>query len=450
MQKRITAVAVLVLAVLMCASVAGSARQGAASITKPDPAALNATNEILKNISRLRGLEVKQPVKSGFKTHDEIEQSVLRDLDETTSPEEFAATGKTLILLGMIPKDFRLREYVVKLLREQVAGFYEPKTREFYLAAWLPVSEQKTVIAHELMHALQDQHFNLRRFEKWPKGDSDAETAAHALVEGEATIVMFQYAIEQEGGRLDVTRLPSITDSLLEQGNAEDKAKYPVLANAPTVLRESLQFPYVFGAGFVQAVLKNGSWQAVNRSYADLPASTEQIMHPEKYLNRDNPVQIELTDLTASLGPDWKKADADVNGEFGYRVLLAEFINKGAARDAAAGWGGDRYALYEDGKTGALALAQFTTWDSARDAREFFDAYAERTEKRYKAARPADAAAQPRRVYQTSEGLAAIELRGNDVVIIEGAVSREQLEHAFNQLWQSKKGPRMSANKAAN
>src|SRR5215471_15818988 len=223
----------------------------APALAKPGEAALDATGEILGVVSRLRHLSVLHPVKSGMKTHDEIEQSVIRDLDESTTPAEFEASSKTLVKLGLIPKGFHLRDYVVKLLREQVAGFYEPKTKEFYLASWLPISEQKSVMAHELTHALQDQHFNLRRFEKWPKGDSDAELAAHALVEGEATVVMFEYAGEQEGVHLDVTRLGSLTEKMLEQDDTNDSSKYPVLSQAPLVLRENLQFPYVYGVGFV-------------------------------------------------------------------------------------------------------------------------------------------------------------------------------------------------------
>src|SRR5215471_7633164 len=300
----------------------------APALAKPGVTALNATDEVLGVVSRLRQLSVLHPVKSGMKSHDEIEQCVIRDLDESTTPEEFDATSKTLIKLGLIPKGFHLREYVVKLLREQVAGFYEPKTKEFYLAAWLPVSEQKSVMAHELTHALQDQHFNLRRFERWPKGDSDAELAAHALVEGEATVVMFEYAGEQEGVHLDITKLDSLTDRMLEQDDAGDSAKYPMLSKAPRVLRENLQFPYVYGVGFVQQVLKNRSWQTLNLSYDRLPASSKQIMHPAKFLERADPVKIKIGDLTPVLGQDWKRADEDVNGEFGYMVLLSEFIGK--------------------------------------------------------------------------------------------------------------------------
>jgi hypothetical protein len=161
-------------------------------------------------------------------------------------------------------------------------------------------------------------------------------------------------------------------------------------------------------------------------------------MHPERFLDRDDPVKIEIPDLSGALGPDWKKTDADVNGEFGYLVALAEFIPKRAAKVAAAGWGGDRYTLYENKVSGALLLAQFTTWDTESDAKEFFDAYSDRTDKRYKLAKRIETNPQ-RRVCETGEGLASIELRGKDVVMIEGASSREQLARASERMWQSKK-----------
>ncbi|MEK6408488.1 MAG: hypothetical protein AABN34_16290 [Acidobacteriota bacterium] len=439
MYKRFKAGVALLLALVLFTASVNEARQGAPSIAKPDAASLNSTEEILKVVSRLRALDIKHSVKSSLKTKDEIEQAVIKDMDENTPPAEFEAGQKTLVKLGLVSRSFRLRDYIVQLLREQVAGFYEPKTKEFYLAAWLPIADQKRVIAHELVHALQDQHFNLGRFETWPKGDSDAELAVHALIEGEATLVMIEYEFEQQGMKFDIKKAGSLTDSLLDQDGDGDAKNYPVLASAPKVLKENLQFPYLYGAGFVAAVLKNSSWRALDSSYETLPASTEQIMHPERFLNRDNPVKIELPDLGGALGPDWKKADADVNGEFGYLVALAEFIPKRAAQRAAAGWGGDRYALYEKKATGAVALAQYTTWDTENDAKEFFDAYSERTEKRYKLGKPVGLTAQPR-VFDTDEGLASIELRGNDVVLIEGAQNREQLLRVAELIWKSKKG----------
>ncbi|HVF92241.1 MAG TPA: DUF6782 family putative metallopeptidase [Blastocatellia bacterium] len=430
MQRRLTAPTALILALSLIVSAAGLTRRQAA--IRDSASALDATEEVLQSVSRLRRLKPKHSVRSNLRTRDEIKESVIRDMTESTTPEEFAASEKTLAKLGLVPGDFRLRDYMVSLLREQVAGFYEPKTQEFFLAAWIPIAEQKTVIAHELTHALQDQHFNLRRFEKWPKGDSDAELAAHALIEGDATVTMILYDYDQNKGQMS---LPG-TDS-----SADDDSKYPVLAKAPAVLRESLQFPYINGAIFVQEVLKNRSWTGLNSSYDKLPASTEQIMHPEKFLQGEGPVRVETGSLLPALGGDWKLLDSDVNGEFGFQIMLSEFISKGDSRRASEGWGGDRYATYQE-KTGAVMIAQYSTWDTARDAEEFFKAYCERTEKRYRSARTAPPEAgggQGRRLYQTEEGLVMIELRGQDVVIIEGAQTREQTARLQEQLWQSKK-----------
>jgi len=249
---------------------------------------------------------------------------------------------------------------------------------------------------------------------------------------------MIEYDFEQQGMKIDTTKLGSLTDTLIEQDGDSDSKLYPVLANAPKVLKENLQFPYLYGAGFVGALLKNRSWQVLDRTYERLPASTEQIMHPARFLASENPIKIDLPDLSQALGADWKKSDADVNGEFGYLVALAEFISRASAKTAAAGWGGDRYALYENKATGEVVLAQFTTWDTDNDAREFFDAYAARTEKRYKLAKSLEATAQSR-VYETSEGLASIELRGKDVVMIEGAQNRQQLGRVSDRVWQARK-----------
>jgi hypothetical protein len=161
-------------------------------------------------------------------------------------------------------------------------------------------------------------------------------------------------------------------------------------------------------------------------------------MHPEKFLARELPVKIEFADLSSVFGKDWARQDVDVNGEFGYQVILAEFIPKREARAAAEGWGGDRYALFENKTTGATVLVEYTAWDTARDAKEFFDAYSERTEKRYKVSKPTGAQ-NALRVYETSEGLVSIELRDKDVAIIEGALNAEQLAQLNERLWLSKK-----------
>lgn len=384
-----------------------------------------ATSEILEEVSKLRGLKPLTPVKSGTKSRAEIEQEIIRGFEETTTPEEIAAANKALIAYGLAPKDFRYREFMIKLMTEQVAGFYRPKSKELFIADWNDLEQQKPVMVHELQHALQDQHFNLRRFEKWPSGDSDREAAIHALIEGDATALM--YAHQLKGMGMDISKLPPIS-SFSDQSLAQaERDKQAVFLAAPASLRESLIFPYVYGATFVQEMLKKRGWDGVSQAFTDLPQSTEQILHFDKYAAKEMPVKVELPDISKLLGTDWKRIDADVNGEFGYFLILSEFIGKKEARAAAAGWGGDQSTLYENAKTGQLLLAHLSQWDTAKDAAEFFRAYAERTRKRYPQARTATKT-DTECAFQTPDGESVIQLREQAVLVIEGFPANQSAE----------------------
>ncbi len=203
-------------------------------------AVVAATADVLQETSKIRQLPVLRPIKSGAQSRAEIERMIVKNLDEDTTPEELRASGVALKKLGLAPLDFELRSFFIKLLTEQVAGYYDPKTQQFYLADWIDADGQLTVMSHELTHALQDQHFNLRRFEDWPKGDSDAELAAHALIEGDATFTMIAFA------RRDQSRLRA----LLKSAEA-DAGSMEQIEHAPRALRESLLFPYQSGAVWV-------------------------------------------------------------------------------------------------------------------------------------------------------------------------------------------------------
>lgn len=376
-----------------------------------------AADAILEEVSKLRGLKPLAPVKSGLKSRAEIEQEIIRGFEETSTPEELDAANKSLIAYGLAPKDFRYREFMIKLMTEQVAGFYRPKSKELFLADWNDLEQQKPVMVHELQHALQDQHFNLRRFEKWPSGDSDREAAIHALIEGDATALMYAHQLKAMG--LDISKLPPIS-SLADQTLAQaERDKQEVYLSAPAALREALVFPYVYGASFVQEMLKKRGWPGVSQAFTDLPQSTEQILHFDKYVAQEMPIKVELPDISPQLGADWKRIDADVNGEFGYFLILSEFISKKDARQAAAGWGGDQTTLYENAKTGQLLLAHLSRWDTAKDAEEFFRAYAERTRKRYPQAKPLNRTESEFR-FQTPDGEASVQLRDQSVLVIEG------------------------------
>jgi len=377
-----------------------------------------ATSEILQEVSKMRGLKVLSPVKSGAKSRSEIEQEIVRGFEEDSTPEEIEAANKVLIAYGLVPKDFRYRDFMIKLLTEQVAGFYRPKSKELFIADWNDLEQQKPVMIHELQHALQDQHFNLRRFEKWPNGDGDREMAIHALIEGDATALMYNYQLKPM--RSDITKLPSLSslaDLSLSQADGDKQA---IFLSAPAALRESLIFPYVYGAAFVQELVKRRGWDSVSQAFTDLPQSTEQVLHFEKYAVNETPVKVNLPDISKLLGAGWKRIDADINGEWGYFVILSEFIGKKDARQAAAGWGGDQSVLYENAKSGGLLLTHLSKWDTTKDAEEFFRAYAERTRKRYPQAKPFPEKNKDEQAFQTSDGQTYIRLSGQSVLVIEG------------------------------
>jgi hypothetical protein len=378
---------------------------------------------VLQETSQLRELAVLRPVRSSAQSRAEIERMIVDNLDRETTAADMHASEVTLKRLGLVPSNFSLRPLIVRLLTEQVAGYYDPKEQQFHLADWIDVDGQKPIMAHELTHALQDQHFNLRRFENWPKGDSDAELATHALIEGDATLAMTLYVSS------DQTRALTFLKSFLTAETSSQE-----LDKAPRALRETLLFPYQEGLTWTRALYQNGGWATVSRAFKTLPQSSEQILHPPKYFIHEAPVKVSLPDLRPSLGPGWRRIEADVNGEWSFYLILDEFLKSApTSKQAAAGWAGDRYATYEN-TGGQSVYVSLSAWDTPKDAREFFDAYVKRSKLRY-----ADARATSERPTAwsawTSEGNITIELRGNRVLVAEGIPAKANGRAMMRVLW---------------
>jgi hypothetical protein len=465
MSKSMTQFRALVVAILLAAAGVSSAvlsyrahaqKASVSAAPSRNAAIVAATTEVLKETSEIRELSILRPVKSGAQSRSEIERMLIKNLEEQMTPGEMHAVEASLRKFGLAPADFQYRPFIIKLLLEQVAGYYDPKVKEFFLADWLELEGQKPVMAHELTHALQDQHFNLRRFEKWPAGDSDAELAAHALVEGDATLAMTMYMAKNPLVALAFTR--TLTTGVATQQYDQ----------APRAMRESLIFPYLQGSEWATQVYRKGGWTMVSNAFTRLPLSTEQILHAEKYFAYERPVKVILPDLTEALNADvgkasnqhaprkgpapiarekkpeirnppsttrngssWRRIDTDISGEWGYYLILDQFLNSPPeSKRAAAGWGGDRYALYES-PAGQVFLAQVTAWDTENDAEEFFDAYVKRTKLRYpdaqtieesqKEASPASKAnVETSFAWKTSEGRVMVQLVGSRVLILEG------------------------------
>ena len=430
MSKKISvALALLSLFFLVAGSFLPQGHAQTAGVSPARNAAIvSTTAAILKETSELRQLAILREVKSGAQSRDDIQRMVIKNLDADTTPAEMHASEVLLKAFGLAPKEFVYRAFLIKLLTEQVAGYYDPKAQQFYLADWIELEGQKPVMAHELTHALQDQHFNLKRFQKWPKGDSDAELAVHALIEGDATLAMTHY----------MAKNPMIALAFLRSlGDAETVSKE--FKQAPRALRESLLFPYEEGSQWATKLYNRGGWELVSEAFSKLPQSTEQILHADKYFAYEAPLKITLPEFTAALGPSWKRIDNDVNGEWGCYLILDEFLNDAVeSKKAAAGWGGDRFELYETGKPDEIFVAQLTAWDTADDAREFFDAYAKRTSKRYLGAQESKSTTEDvdRMDWETAAGRVSMELRGSRVAIVEGVPANANVNTLFKMIWQ--------------
>jgi hypothetical protein len=413
-------------AILGPLAIAWAALSGPAAGQAPNPQELqqllSGADAMLARIAALRGLEPPAALHKVIRPRDAIARRYLELVRERYPAARLEAERKVLAKFALIPADFPLERFLMDMAGEQVAAYFDHVKGEMVLADWLPAAMQAPVLTHELVHALQHQHVDLRKFLDLRPGQSDFLLARHAILEGEATAVMLDLLVQPVG--LDVTRLPDLTGLTGQISGATS----PVLARAPKFLREQLLFPYTTGTAFVVAFRRRQAWPAFTRLYGDPPRSSEQILHPAKYFDRrDAPQTVLLPDVRGILGPGWSLALEDDAGEFGVRGILERFLPEAEARGAAEGWGGDRFHLYERAADGQQALVFLTAWDSEADAREFAGAYARLIPAKYPRARAgAGGAGAPRRGWTRGDEALAVERRGGDVLILEGVPRRQE------------------------
>lgn len=348
---------------------------------------LRRTDTITAKVVKLRGLTKKREIERGLMDRDAIRQRLLQRIDEEYTAEELAAEEMALKRLGLLPPEANYKQLVIDLLAEQIAGFYDPADGKLYIAD-VARDEHRglddILMAHEIDHALQDQHFGLGRFMKPIKGQGDATTARQALVEGDGTALMFEYMMNNLGK--DVPWADSrATDAMIEQMSSA--VAQQGLEHAPLVLREGMLFPYMNGLGFVAHFRKHHPWSEVDRIYKKPPLSTEHILHPESYMDYERPDEISVGAIRSLSG--YAKVYDNVNGEFGLSLLLRQhagtrmqkrgdvYAPKEKAARATAGWGGDHMALYtppgHDGTSASTVAVLYTVWDEIADAIEFFE-----------------------------------------------------------------------------
>ncbi len=340
---------------------------------------------IEQDTAQIRSLAMQEEIEVTFKSSEQFRTEFEADLATDYPAEDRARDERILKVFGLVPQDTDLSRLYVDLYSEQVAGYYDPETGEMVVIRSESSGDslspsQEITYAHEVVHALQDQNFSFdEALATSNQSNDDVSLATTALIEGDATVAQTEYLTARPGLMFRLTAEFATSNIPTDQLDA-----------APPIIRASLLFPYEQGAAFVQALRDEGGWERVNEAYANPPASTEQILHPEKYLSGETPVPVDVPDVAPLLGSDWTQIDDNAFGEFSIRVLLAGQSSSAEFADTAAlGWGGDQYRVWAKGDQTALVWQ--SAWESPFDASEFVEALAHYDEERWSTDRQTDA-----------------------------------------------------------
>jgi len=404
-----------------------------------------SVDDILKFASTETALPQREAVKRRLVSREEVVAYLTKHMDEDEDSQRFRRSEVVLKKFGLVPRDFDLRTFLVRLLREQIAGYYDPTTKTVNLLDWLDVEQQKPVMAHELTHALQDQSFDLQ---KWLKGSEkdlitvdrpssrdfeldEGGEARQAVAEGQATVALIDYELLPSGR--SVATSPQIIEAMRETmmvGTA-DSAEFK---QAPMFLKEALTFPYRYGLGFVGEVLAKRGKVGANALFQNPPVTTRQIMEPETYLSGEKLPAMPVPDFK-HLFKDYDTVDTGGFGEFDTCMLVGQLASRVVARQVYPEWrGGYYFAVRPKGKPAApLGLLYVSRWSSAEKAAQFGAIYAEGLAARYQRAvevkveGPGAKASMVARAFTTEEGPVLIEQRGDLVFVAESLDGEEQM-----------------------
>ena len=398
-------------------------------------------NQILTFASEDTQLKIRHEVKRRLITREQVEKYILDKFHEDKDAKRMQREEIVLKKFGLLDRDFQLQSFLVSLLKEQIAGYYDNKTKTVNLLDWVSPEEQKPVIAHELTHALQDQHTDL---DKWEPDEPDSiskdvsednqrlaiderDTARDAVLEGQAMAVYLDYTLKPKGKSLltspDVMRTPK--EDLDASGSS------PVMDRAPLLLQQSLLFPYRDGLGFEQRLLKDKGAQYAFAGVLDRPPSTTyEIMNPIAYERKATVPLLAMPDVHPLLDGDYQPYDVGVMGELDVRILTELFGGPEMAAILTPQWKGGLYYAVQSRKavtpaqqasTSSVALLYLSAWRSEGAAREFAKMYARELNKKYSnvARDSAAESTSDERVYNGSEGPVLIVRQGTQVFVSE-------------------------------
>ena len=426
-----------------------------------------SVDEILQFASQDTGLPIEHKVKRRLTKRDEVQSYIEKNMKEDKDAKRLERSSAVLKKFGLIPRNFDLSTFLVAMLREQVAGYYDVKTKTVNLLNWVDVEQQKPVLAHELTHALQDQSFGI---EKWMKGstedadkkkndpspgdiENDEETSARqAVVEGQAMVVLLDYSLAPTGKTL--LDSPQIVDAL-KQGMLVGTADSPAFRDAPIFLKEELTFPYRYGLDFTGALLQAGGKElAYAGAFKDPPKTTREIMEPRTYLAHEKLEPMKMIDMERDF-KGYDPFDIGAMGEFDVDILVEQYAGRQEADAMYPAWRGGYYFAGKPkaDKSAPLGVLYVSRWSSAAKAAEFAAVYAKSLAERYQKrqglgtdgkvaedAPPVDSwrTLRGRHAWLTEEGVVVIEVRG-DAVLISESLDDETTKRVAGDFWPEKK-----------
>jgi hypothetical protein len=377
---------------------------------------------LAKLIAETHGVKLPQPVSWIVMEREKLRARLRQLVAEDYTPEQIVDEGRLLTRLGLLPAGTAYDQIIYGLLEEQIMGLYDPRAKQLMLLAGPSEAEMESLLVHECTHAVQDMNFDLSALTQRTPGAGDRNAALEAVAEGDALLMEQVLTSILLPAGITVKQMKLMMQMAPAQGDA--------MAKAPGFLRSVLLFPYLYGYVLVRNAYAQGGYEAVNALFESPPASTEQVIHPER-LGVDPPVEVDLQ-LPASLEPLYRLASEDVMGEFATSAWLEEWIVPHDAREAAAGWGGDRYVFLwpSSKKVGEDHLdhgvfVMMSTWDPGpggepdAEAVQFAAALVAYLEARHPAAERTttggrDAFRLP------GDQAAVVERRGREVLFVEG------------------------------
>jgi hypothetical protein len=414
-------------------------------------------DEILQFVSKDTAFPIKHEVKRHLASRDQVSAYLEKSLREDKDAKRLRRTELVLKKFGLLPPDFEFEKSLVALLREQVAGYYDQKTKTMNLLDWVPAEQQRPVLAHELTHALQDQSFGLGKWLGRNSEDLDkkkditpadiekdeGDETLEAVVEGQAEAVMVDYLLEPAGR--SVWNAPEVLAELDADMLKGDPGSV-VFKNAPIFLKESLTFPYRYGVEFVAAMGQEGG---KSRAFAGLfknpPRTTRQIMEPKTYLSGEQIAPLPVPDLR-EIFRNYERFDVGAMGEFDVSMLIDEYAGTEVSHSIYPEWRGGYYyaARPKSAANGPLGLLYVSRWANPQVAQHFAVVYAKSLAKRYQhvqdmAKDGTNTAAsfdqlrtwQGARQWMSEQGAVVIEIEGDTVLVTESldAATTERLSH---------------------